>query len=279
MGANAGLPNSVIPEPNSCALRTHQRLSDESGRRYTERMDAKELILAGREIGGWIAVAGRHRPPVGPPPQPGFRRRYNPASHRHARQRPPPSLRLPRSRLRPRQIDPRADRNPLRNARPRRKHPRHPHRRHQSRRTGSRLPSSRLQRTGAHFRISSSHSALPTPHSTLPFVAVITAGTSDLPVAEEARETLDWMGVRGDDDPRRRRGRSASPAGPAGRVRRCRRDRRRRRHGRRPAEHGRRLRRLPGVRRARRASATAPTSAASPPCSRCSTAAPATSPS
>jgi len=28
------------------------------------------------------------------------------------------------------------------------------------------------------------------------YVAVITAGTSDLPVAEEARETLDWMGVR-----------------------------------------------------------------------------------
>ena len=27
-------------------------------------------------------------------------------------------------------------------------------------------------------------------------VAVITAGTSDLPVAEEARETLSWMGVR-----------------------------------------------------------------------------------
>ena len=27
-------------------------------------------------------------------------------------------------------------------------------------------------------------------------VAVITAGTTDLPVAEEARETLDWMGVR-----------------------------------------------------------------------------------
>jgi len=29
-----------------------------------------------------------------------------------------------------------------------------------------------------------------------PWVAVITAGTSDLPVAEEARETLEWMGVR-----------------------------------------------------------------------------------
>ena len=28
------------------------------------------------------------------------------------------------------------------------------------------------------------------------YVAIITAGTSDLPVAEEARETLDWMGVR-----------------------------------------------------------------------------------
>jgi pyridinium-3,5-biscarboxylic acid mononucleotide synthase len=35
-----------------------------------------------------------------------------------------------------------------------------------------------------------------TPPSHGPFVAVITAGTSDLPVAEEARETLDWMGVR-----------------------------------------------------------------------------------
>jgi NCAIR mutase (PurE)-related protein len=29
-----------------------------------------------------------------------------------------------------------------------------------------------------------------------PLVAVISAGTGDLPVAEEARETLDWMGVR-----------------------------------------------------------------------------------
>jgi NCAIR mutase (PurE)-related protein len=29
-----------------------------------------------------------------------------------------------------------------------------------------------------------------------PFVAIITAGSSDLPVAEEARETLEWMGVR-----------------------------------------------------------------------------------
>jgi len=29
----------------------------------------------------------------------------------------------------------------------------------------------------------------------LGLVAVVTAGTSDLPVAEEARETLDWMGV------------------------------------------------------------------------------------
>ena len=28
------------------------------------------------------------------------------------------------------------------------------------------------------------------------FVAIISAGTGDLPVAEEARETLDWMGVR-----------------------------------------------------------------------------------
>ena len=34
------------------------------------------------------------------------------------------------------------------------------------------------------------------PQAELGHVAVITAGTSDLPVAEEARETLAWMGVR-----------------------------------------------------------------------------------
>jgi len=33
-------------------------------------------------------------------------------------------------------------------------------------------------------------------NTTAAFVAVISAGTSDLPVAEEVRETLDWMGVR-----------------------------------------------------------------------------------
>jgi NCAIR mutase (PurE)-related protein len=37
---------------------------------------------------------------------------------------------------------------------------------------------------------------LPKGEGTGPFVAVISAGTSDLPVAEEVRETLDWMGVR-----------------------------------------------------------------------------------
>lgn len=35
----------------------------------------------------------------------------------------------------------------------------------------------------------------PSPEGS-PFVAILTAGTSDLNVAEEARETLDWMGVR-----------------------------------------------------------------------------------
>jgi NCAIR mutase (PurE)-related protein len=34
------------------------------------------------------------------------------------------------------------------------------------------------------------------PRQAIGHVAVITAGTSDLPVAEEARETLEWMGVR-----------------------------------------------------------------------------------
>jgi len=44
----------------------------------------------------------------------------------------------------------------------------------------------------------SADSAIRNPKSAIdpPWVAVITAGTSDLPVAEEARETLEWMGVR-----------------------------------------------------------------------------------
>jgi pyridinium-3,5-biscarboxylic acid mononucleotide synthase len=38
---------------------------------------------------------------------------------------------------------------------------------------------------------------LPAPNpERAPWVAIISAGTSDLPVAEEARETLDWMGCR-----------------------------------------------------------------------------------
>ncbi len=46
------------------------------------------------------------------------------------------------------------------------------------------------------FRISPSPSKQPTDNAPVPGeVAIITAGTSDLPVAEEARETLDWMGV------------------------------------------------------------------------------------
>ena len=43
-------------------------------------------------------------------------------------------------------------------------------------------------------------------------VAVITAGTSDLPVAEEARETARVDGRRRDHDPRRGRGGTASIA-------------------------------------------------------------------
>jgi len=42
------------------------------------------------------------------------------------------------------------------------------------------------------FRLANAASAIPPRGGK---VAVLTAGTSDLPVAEEARETLDWMGV------------------------------------------------------------------------------------
>jgi NCAIR mutase (PurE)-related protein len=68
------------------------------------------------------------------------------------------------------------------------------------------FPAARYNEVAQTFRVESrglrveDSDLVPNPQpSTLnsqPFVAVITAGTSDLPVAEEARETLDWMGVR-----------------------------------------------------------------------------------
>ena len=81
-------------------------------------------------------------------------------------------------------------------------------------------------------------------------MAVVTAGTSDLPVAEEARETLLWMGVEvtmifdvGVAGPHRLREHLSQfeRADARGRDRR---------HGRRAAQRRRRLRCLPGDRRA-----------------------------
>lgn len=69
----------------------------------------------------------------------------------------------------------------------------------------AKFPKARYNEQARTFRIAGQPpttpgvSAINTQPSTLhpaPFVAIITAGTSDLPVAEEARETLDWMGVR-----------------------------------------------------------------------------------
>lgn len=60
------------------------------------------------------------------------------------------------------------------------------------------FPQARYNEIARTFRINASISSSPLAarRPPLPFVAVITAGTSDQPVAEEARETLDWMGVR-----------------------------------------------------------------------------------
>ena len=55
------------------------------------------------------------------------------------------------------------------------------------------LPAARYNATARTLRIDVPNSA--GANATTGRVAVITAGTSDLPVAEEARETLDWMGV------------------------------------------------------------------------------------
>lgn len=53
------------------------------------------------------------------------------------------------------------------------------------------VPASRYNRTARTWRVDSKQRRELVGH-----VAIITAGTSDLPVAEEAHETLDWMGVR-----------------------------------------------------------------------------------
>ncbi|MEX0938972.1 MAG: nickel pincer cofactor biosynthesis protein LarB [Pirellulales bacterium] len=51
-------------------------------------------------------------------------------------------------------------------------------------------PDGRYNALGRIFRVGQSHQT-----QRLGSVALVTAGTSDLPVAEEARETIDWMGV------------------------------------------------------------------------------------
>jgi NCAIR mutase (PurE)-related protein len=54
------------------------------------------------------------------------------------------------------------------------------------------FPAQHYNQVARTLRISSAGA----PRAAVGHVAVLTAGTSDLPVAEEARETLDWMGVR-----------------------------------------------------------------------------------
>jgi pyridinium-3,5-biscarboxylic acid mononucleotide synthase len=65
------------------------------------------------------------------------------------------------------------------------------------------FPEGRYNSVARTFRLETLGSVEPSPSPSLrgrgtamPHVAVIAAGTGDLPVAEEARETLDWMGVR-----------------------------------------------------------------------------------
>ncbi len=56
------------------------------------------------------------------------------------------------------------------------------------------FPAGRYNTVGRTFRVSSAQDVASSA-SKRSFVAVISAGTGDLPVAEEAHETLDWMGV------------------------------------------------------------------------------------
>ncbi len=59
------------------------------------------------------------------------------------------------------------------------------------------FPNGKYNKVARTFRLN--HDASPNPNhhpDQKTFVAIISAGTGDLPVAEEARETLDWMGIR-----------------------------------------------------------------------------------
>jgi NCAIR mutase (PurE)-related protein len=56
------------------------------------------------------------------------------------------------------------------------------------------FPAGSYNTVGRTFRVSAAENST-SAASKQGFVAVISAGTGDLPVAEEARETLDWMGV------------------------------------------------------------------------------------
>ncbi|MCA9165491.1 MAG: hypothetical protein KDA62_21020, partial [Planctomycetales bacterium] len=62
------------------------------------------------------------------------------------------------------------------------------------------FPEARYNEQGRTFRLvgdqpESASTPATTAATTKGRVAIVTAGTSDLPVAEEARETLDWMGI------------------------------------------------------------------------------------
>ena len=63
----------------------------------------------------------------------------------------------------------------------------------------ARLSAGRYNEVARTFRVQPDHgpstSASDDRRSKRAQVAIVTAGTSDLPVAEEARETLDWMGI------------------------------------------------------------------------------------
>ncbi|NLF71342.1 MAG: nickel pincer cofactor biosynthesis protein LarB [Candidatus Anammoximicrobium sp.] len=56
-------------------------------------------------------------------------------------------------------------------------------------------PAGRYNATARTFRVAAPEAAAVTETTPAGRVAVVTAGSSDLPVAEEARETLEWMGV------------------------------------------------------------------------------------
>ena len=192
----------------------------ESG--YTEGMDRQELNSLAEQLAAGHAVARRHRPLAGTGSRQGIGRRHRPLAIATVDLERRRRCGFPEVVFGPGKTIEQYCARSSRRCWPRRERAGDADRAEQAAGLLAAFPRARYNEVARTFRVQGSGFSEirgPEPRTLnpepSPFVAVISAGTGDLPVAEEARETLDWMGVARDDDPRCGRGRAASAAGAA----------------------------------------------------------------